>query len=213
MGSGYRSFSTNEVLTSSNVQNYLMDQSVMKFADAAARTAAVTAPVEGMVSYTANNDQIFVYNGSAWKAIAGSSSQILQVVNWSGGGYSATSSASFVDTYISASITPTSTSSKVLIFVEVSGCAKSAGNTESGLYLQLLRNSSAIAVLSYGAGYTGTYLAQNMGTAGAGFYLDNPGSTSPVTYKVQFKNGVAAAEVAIGSGGSISSLVLMEIAQ
>lgn len=64
-GSGRKTFSPGDVLTSSDVQNYLMDQSVMVFAGTAARASAIPSPSAGMVAYsTATSLQ--VYNGTAW---------------------------------------------------------------------------------------------------------------------------------------------------
>jgi hypothetical protein len=66
-GSGRKTFSPGDVLTSSDVQNYLMDQSVMVFAGTAARTSAIPSPSAGMVAYsTATGLQL--YNGTAWVA-------------------------------------------------------------------------------------------------------------------------------------------------
>jgi hypothetical protein len=56
MGSGFRTFATSEVLTGSNVQNYLMEQTVMSFASTGARDAALTSPETGMVAYIRSND-------------------------------------------------------------------------------------------------------------------------------------------------------------
>jgi hypothetical protein len=65
MGSGFRTFASGEVLTSDNVQNYLMDQAVMVFAGTAARGSALPSPETGMTAYsTATGLQ--VYNGTAW---------------------------------------------------------------------------------------------------------------------------------------------------
>lgn len=69
MGSGYRNFAVGEVLTSSNVMNYLMEQSVMSFADSTARDAAITSPEEGMVAYLRDIDVYTGYTGSAWREI------------------------------------------------------------------------------------------------------------------------------------------------
>lgn len=68
--SGWRDFVPGEVLTAANVQDYLMDQSVMTFASAAARTAALTSPTEGMVSYLSDDNILQVYTGSSWVTIA-----------------------------------------------------------------------------------------------------------------------------------------------
>ena len=66
-GLGRKTFSPGDVLTSSDVQNYLMDQSVMVFAGTAARASAIPSPSAGMVAYsTATSLQ--VYNGTAWVA-------------------------------------------------------------------------------------------------------------------------------------------------
>jgi len=56
MGSGFRTFATSEVLTGSNVQNFLMEQTVMSFASTGARDAAITSPETGMVAYIRSND-------------------------------------------------------------------------------------------------------------------------------------------------------------
>ena len=66
-GAGYRNFQTGEVLTATNVNTYLNEQTVMVFADAAARTTALSGVLaEGMVTYLKDTNQIEVYNGSSW---------------------------------------------------------------------------------------------------------------------------------------------------
>ena len=64
-GLGRKTFSPGDVLTSSDVQGYLMDQSVMVFAGTAARTSAIPSPSAGMVAYSTAT-QLQVYNGTAW---------------------------------------------------------------------------------------------------------------------------------------------------
>ena len=73
-GSGYKNFSTGEVLTAGDVDNYLMEQTVMVFADAAARTTALAGVLaEGMISYLKDTNATQYYSGSAWVNIGGSS--------------------------------------------------------------------------------------------------------------------------------------------
>ena len=67
-GLGYKVFTAGEVLTAANVNGYLMEQSVMVFANAAARTAALTSPTEGMVTYLEDTNSLDLYTGSAWIA-------------------------------------------------------------------------------------------------------------------------------------------------
>ena len=83
MTSGFRTFTAGEVLTASNVQNYLMDQSVMTFAGSAARSSAIgTANFEeGMASYLKDTDKLEVYNGTDWVGVAPTTTQGLTLIN------------------------------------------------------------------------------------------------------------------------------------
>jgi len=94
MGSGFRTFTAGEVLTASNVQNYLMDQSVMVFGGSAARSSAIgTANFEeGMVSYLTDTDKVEAYNGTDWVSVAPTTSQGLTLINTTS--FSAVSSVS-----------------------------------------------------------------------------------------------------------------------
>lgn len=74
-GAGFRTFAAGEVLTASNVNTYLMEQSIMNFAGTAARSSAISSPSEGMFAYLQDTNTLTFYNGSAWvnagSAIAG----------------------------------------------------------------------------------------------------------------------------------------------
>ena len=61
----FKTFTAATLATASDVNTYLMKQSVMVFADAAARNAALTA-TEGMVCYLESNNHLTVYTGSDW---------------------------------------------------------------------------------------------------------------------------------------------------
>jgi hypothetical protein len=64
-GLGRKTFTAGEVLTAANVQGYLMDQTVMVFADDTARDTAIPSPTDGMFVYTQDVNSLFFYNGSA----------------------------------------------------------------------------------------------------------------------------------------------------
>ena len=72
-GLGRKVFSAGEVLTAANVNGYLMDQAVMVFDDATARSSAIGTPTAGMVSYLVDIAQVQAYGGTAigWTAITG----------------------------------------------------------------------------------------------------------------------------------------------
>jgi hypothetical protein len=65
-GEGRKTFVAGEVLLAQELNDYLMDQSVMNFATEAARSSAIPTPTEGMLALTLDTDEIDYYNGSAW---------------------------------------------------------------------------------------------------------------------------------------------------
>lgn len=67
---GYRTFNTGDVLTAAQVQYNLQNQSIMYFADAAARDAALTVSIrqEGMFAYLADTDTTVYFDGTAWQS-------------------------------------------------------------------------------------------------------------------------------------------------
>lgn len=74
--SGYREFAVGEVLTSSNVNEFLMNQSVMVFADSSARDSALgtatggtAALVEGMTVYRQDAEALEYFDGEVWRSV------------------------------------------------------------------------------------------------------------------------------------------------
>jgi hypothetical protein len=66
-GAGYKLFNTGDVLTAAQVNTYLNEQTVMVFADSAARTSALSGVLaEGMMSYLQDTNAVEVYNGTSW---------------------------------------------------------------------------------------------------------------------------------------------------
>lgn len=74
-GLGFKTFNTGDVLSAADTNGYLM-QGVLVFADATARTAAITSPEEGQVSFLKDTNSTEYYDGSAWVAIGGGSSPL-----------------------------------------------------------------------------------------------------------------------------------------
>jgi len=75
-GLGFKEFTTGDVLTAADANGYLASQVVMVFADAAARTTAITSPQEGMISYLKDTNATEYYSGSAWITLGGSASPL-----------------------------------------------------------------------------------------------------------------------------------------
>ena len=148
--------------------------------------------------------------GSA-SAVQASSSRVLQVVQGSYSTSTTNSTSTYADTGLTASITPTSASSKILVIVSHPTNAKSSANANNSLGMQLVRNSTSISVFGASLLYTGTAIA-NQGSISYS-YLDSPATTSSTAYKTQFRNddnNGASAQVQTGS--TTSTITLMEIA-
>ena len=69
----FKDFTDGEVLFASDVDTYLMRQTVMVFADATARGSALGTAIltEGMMTYLEDTKLVQVYNGTTWVAITG----------------------------------------------------------------------------------------------------------------------------------------------
>jgi hypothetical protein len=70
----FKTFAAGEILTSANVNDYLMEQSISTFANVAARTSDIPSPSEGQLAYTADTDIFSYWDGSAWIPIVYGSS-------------------------------------------------------------------------------------------------------------------------------------------
>ena len=66
-GAGFKTWVAGDVLTASQLNTYIQQQTIGVFADATARSTAFgTAVSEGMVSFRLDADALEFYNGSAW---------------------------------------------------------------------------------------------------------------------------------------------------
>ena len=89
-GLGFKTFVTGDVLTAADANGYLM-QGVWVFANAAARTAAVTSPQEGNASFLKDTNALEIYDGAAWVAYgSGDITGVTAGTGISGGGTSGT---------------------------------------------------------------------------------------------------------------------------
>lgn len=139
---------------------------------------------------------------------------VVQVVNATTSTVVSSTTNTFADTGLTATITPKFSTSKILVVANQAGLNKASGNTFIGL--NLLRGGT---ILKYVETYAtaviaSTYVAEaNIGGVGIS-YLDSPATTSPVTYKTQFNNGGNASTVSVQytGNGATSSITLMEIA-
>lgn len=191
-GLGFKEFTTGDVLTAADANGYLASQVVMVFANSAARTAAIASPQEGMISYLKDTNSTEYYSGSAWTAIAGGAAgKVLQVVSATTATSATINTSTFTDTNLTVSITPSSTSSRVLVMVTQGW---KATRSDSGLDVAFRLNRGATTVyaphstsnvISEAVSYTGVSSINALQAVIAFSYVDSPSSTSSLAYKTQ----------------------------
>ena len=142
-----------------------------------------------------------------FKWVAGGGGKVLQVVSATLADDISSSSTSYVDTGLSATITPTSATSKILV-IQSSTVDISSGNANNAISLKLVRAATDILVLD-DLFFTGTALRKLASYSYS--YLDSPATTSATTYKIQFCNNVAAADVTFAANNNTATLLLLEI--
>jgi hypothetical protein len=146
--------------------------------------------------------------GIKWAAPAGGGGKVLQVVNATFSTVADSSSSSYADTGLTATITPTSATSQVLVFVSQNGLTKDTGDTRVGL--RLLRTSTTLITFEAFAAWTGNGNINGVGGSSAS-YLDSPATTSATTYKTQFASLDNVTKASVQKGSSTSTITLMEI--
>lgn len=148
-----------------------------------------------------------------WATPAGGGGKVLQVVYGSTTTATSVNSTTYTDITLSASITPTVNTSKVLVFANVQFYLDINGQSKA-MGTRLLRDSTAVftddtgsssGVTAIGASAVGQYNRLPI------VYLDSPATTSATTYKVQGKGSTASGSLNFQEGSVPSSIVLMEI--
>ena len=145
---------------------------------------------------------------------------VLQVVQATTQTQVTNSTTTYADSGLTANITPTSSSSKILIFVsQPYGTYRASDNQYSGF--QIVRNSTAIYTpaqdgtssfeLGLSIGGPTSVQLYNRYTA---CYLDSPATTSSTTYKTQMRSYYASngAFITVQPSNGTASIILMEVA-
>ena len=150
---------------------------------------------------TASNST-FLRGDNAWAAAGGG--LVLQCLHTEFTGFTSATNNTYIDSHITANITPASTSSRIVTIVEFTVSSNSTGNTAVGY--RMLRGSTVIhsegshgGIKVYGH-TTNTRHVQSV----TGIHVDSPNSTSQQTYKMQF-NSVDSATIYINAWGLGSS--------
>ena len=152
-----------------------------------------------------NTDMDFVWGGGG---------KLLQVVFASYSTETNLSSGTYTDTGLTATITPSSVASKIMVFVNTNGATTDAVANQA-IKLRLVRTSTELAVITdlsnKLAGATQAVQGESIGFT----WLDTPSTTSATTYKTQYARLAASGTVTLqnqmAANGSTSTITLMEI--
>ena len=135
--------------------------------------------------------------------------RVLQVVSPTSFSLTTTSSTTYATTGIVGSITPSSTSSKILVMVKIPWQYLS-GSSTVGFNTRLYRGGSNIAQLDQEAARNAG-ITSGLNGSSTHLYLDSPSSTSSVTYEIFGAVAGTSANAYWGGQGQPANLVLMEI--
>ena len=183
--------------------------------------SATAASTPGVLGVGANNTVLTADSAEAtglkWATPAGGG-KVLQVIMGENSTNATLTTTTYSDISLSASITPSSASSKVLVMVTQSVIVNRT-DASNWANWRLMRGSTAIynnASANRPAAFWGlnTLSSSQMGTLYCGSYLDSPATTSATTYKTQWASHTTSNSASINinsESGTSSTIILMEI--
>ena len=183
--------------------------------------AATAADTVSRLAVGANNTVLTADSSTAtglkWAASAGGG-KVLQVVSATYSTQTDIQSTTMTDTGLSATITPTSATSKILVLISQNfNNYVSAGGRNTAY--QIVRGATAINVIGSG-GYEFSADDSSTTVNGRNFrgtfslvYMDSPATTSATTYKTQGKvySTANSALLQFATNSTTNSIILMEI--
>ena len=176
--------------------------------------ASGTGTVTLTVPSTSTDRTITLPDNSGDIITTATANTILQVKQFAYSGQRLSNNNTYIDTNLTLDITPSSTSSKILMTVHQTGLHKQAGDT--AVVLKAVRVLGGVTTnlgVNFEVFGSKTYATNAVGSAGAScVYLDSPNTTSTVTYKTQFYSRDNRSEVFVQVAGAQSTMVLMELA-
>ena len=205
---GWRNWAEGELVTEALFLD-IQDSIAFIYGSESAANTALTSKVEGTQFYDTGADKLKIWDGSAWQEVG--TTAILQVVTGTTNtDTGAIASTSYTDTNLTASITPSATSSKILVLVSQTLSAERDSGTINGI-VNIMRATTQVWE---GYFFQGTRALEQT----AVMYLDSPSTTSATAYKTQIKASTTAdsGKVRANQDSSLSdrnsSIHLIEIA-
>jgi hypothetical protein len=166
-----------------------------------------TAPYEGQMIYETDTDMVAIWNGTAWRYLAATTAASGSVLQVAPQGIFSTQTqftgGTFADLGVNVSITPKSSSSKIMLF---GLCNWYSASTNYFVTFNIERNGTQVTV----SNNQHTDNATNTSRSTSLIFIDSPATTSALTYKLRINaNGHS---LYAQHNGAPSILIAMEIA-
>jgi hypothetical protein len=147
-----------------------------------------------------------------WATPAAGGGKVLQVIHASTSTEVSSSTTTFATTGLTATITPTLSTSKILVLVSQNGVMVDT-TANNALKFQLVRGATVLTSISDKQNYnSGSYFLNSSLSFN---WLDSPATTSATTYKTEFARYYSSGTVYVQNyniaNTAVSSIILMEI--
>lgn len=184
-----------------------------------AGTATVSTASSLVLAQYDSGRLYFTSTGVAiWEKYAGasiSSSKIGQVITATYSTQYANATTTYGDTGLTATITPTAASSKVLVIITQPISVIHNSSTSAGAFWNILRDATSLNVTGAEQSVYLTGASGNLQIGNLGFtytYMDSPSSTSALVYKTQTKGDSAGVTVYTSiAGAAKATITLLEV--
>jgi hypothetical protein len=190
---------------------------------------AITTGSGGVITTADNSGDLNIQSGGSTKiavtsaganivgtltvnGVAPASGKVLQVVHVNYDVDASTSSSSYVDTGLSASITPTSATSKILVIISQQAAMYGSSYLAYPQFVIARDGATIASTVKNAVGRANSVTNFQFSCIIPFNYLDSPATTSSVTYKTQMKNDPSYGGTIYAQDGGFSNITLLEIA-
>jgi len=220
----WKDWTQGELVTEALFQD-IQDSIAFIYASESAANTALTNKVEGTQFYDTGEDLLKIWDGSSWVPVGSTKVKQIKVIFADETGNESTTSTDKKVTSLTGSITPSSSSNKILIYLQTFCDIKqdSGSPVSRAAYKGIDRNNTASEGSTSNGTEVGLYvLGRNLiaaSSANATFFasethtfVDSPATTSSTDYTFVFKSDDTTVEVEWKNNTTyVNTLILMEI--